>query len=56
MDHFAWDEDLEGTHRAAANDLTPQELKAKLIALNPTLPVDGSKAKLVERLVWAQHR
>ena len=51
MQNFAWDDEAEVADRAAADDMSVPELKAKLIALNPTLPVGGSKAKLVERLV-----
>ena len=54
MQNFAWDDEAEVADRAAADDMTAPELKAKMIALNPTLPVGGSKAKLVERLVTAE--
>ena len=54
MQNFAWDDEAEVADRAAAEDMTAQELKAKLIALNPTLPVGGTKAKLVDRLVVAE--
>ena len=54
MQNFEWDNEAEVADRAAADEMTAPELKAKLIALNPTLPVGGPKAKLVERLVWAQ--
>ena len=54
MQNFAWDDEAEVADRAAADDMTAPELKAKLIALNPTLPVGGTKAKLVDRLVVAE--
>ena len=54
MQNFAWDDEAEVADRAAAEDMSAQELKAKLIALNPTLPVGGNKAKLVDRLVVAE--
>ena len=54
MQNFAWDDEAEVADRAAADDMSVPELKAKLIALNPTLPVGGTKAKLVDRLVVAE--
>ena len=43
MQNFEWDNEAEVADRTAAEDMSAQELKAKLIALNLwTLPVGGS--------------
>ena len=54
MEAFKWDEEKATADQDEANALSVAALKELLSTVNTSLPTDGTKAKLVERFVWAK--